>query len=50
MIDTTAAVKVEVMPQEVYQEFQAIVGPEYVTTDPVICQAYTGRGYARGFH
>ncbi len=37
----------EVLPQEVYQELQAIIGPEYITQDPVICQAYTGRGYAR---
>ncbi|MFC1869741.1 FAD-binding oxidoreductase [Chloroflexota bacterium] len=37
----------ELLPQEVYREFQAIVGPEHVTTDSVICQAYNARGYAR---
>jgi len=37
----------ELIPQEAYSELQAIVGPEYATTDRVICQAYTARGYAR---
>ncbi len=37
----------ELIPQEAYSELQAIVGPDYVTADPVICQAYNGRGYAR---
>jgi len=37
----------ELIPQEAYNELQAIVGPEHATTDPVICQAYNGRGYSR---
>ncbi len=37
----------ELIPQEAYSELQAIVGPGYVTADPVICQAYTARGYTR---
>ena len=37
----------ELIPQEAYREFQSVVGSENATIDPVHCQAYTGRGYAR---
>jgi len=37
----------QVLPDEAYQELEAIVGPEYITKDPIICQAYNGRGYGR---
>ncbi len=37
----------ELIPEELYRELQAIVGTEHVTTDPVLCQAYNARGYAR---
>jgi hypothetical protein len=39
--------KKDLITREVYKAFQDIVGAEFVTTDPVRCQAYTGRGYAR---
>lgn len=32
---------------EAYAELGAIVGSKYITKDPVICQAYNGRGYGR---
>ncbi|GAG52016.1 unnamed protein product, partial [marine sediment metagenome] len=37
----------ELIPQEAYSELQAVVGPDFATTDPVMCQAYNGRGYSR---
>jgi len=33
--------------EEAYSELGAIVGAEYITRDPVMCQAYNGRGYGR---
>ena len=35
------------IPEEAYSELEAIVGAEYFTRDPLICQAYNGRGYGR---
>jgi len=35
------------IPEEAYSELEAIVGAEYFTRDPVICQGYNGRGYGR---
>jgi len=35
------------IPEEAYRELEAIVGPEYTTRDPILCQAYNGRGYGR---
>ena len=32
---------------EAFAELESIVGAENVSRDPVICQAYTGRGYGR---
>jgi len=32
---------------EAYAELEAIVGSKYITKNPVICQAYNGRGYGR---
>ena len=32
---------------EAFGELEAIVGPENASRDPVMCQAYTGRGYGR---
>jgi hypothetical protein len=42
-----AAEKKQVIPDELIREIQAVVGPEWVTTDPVLCQAYNARGYSR---
>lgn len=39
--------KKELIPEELVQELAAIVGTEYATTDPVLCQAYNARGYSR---
>jgi len=33
--------------EEACRELEAIVGPDYITTDPVHCQAYTGHGFGR---
>ncbi|MFC1969179.1 FAD-binding oxidoreductase [Chloroflexota bacterium] len=44
MVETRAK---ETIPQEAFEELKAIVGPDYATINPVICQAYTARGYAR---
>jgi len=38
---------VDHIPEEVCRELEAIVGPEHMTTDPVICEGYTGRGFDR---
>jgi hypothetical protein len=35
------------IPEEAYSELEAIVGTEYITKDPAICQGYAGRGYGR---
>jgi hypothetical protein len=35
------------IPDEAYSELEAIVGTDYITKDPVICQGYNGRGYGR---
>lgn len=32
---------------EAYKELEDIVGSQWITDDPVACQAYKGRGYAR---
>lgn len=37
----------QLIPQDAYRALEGIVGPENLTTDPVQCQAYTGRGYSR---
>ena len=33
------------LPKEVYQALEAIVGPDYISDDPAICQAYARGGY-----
>jgi hypothetical protein len=38
---------VDVIPAAAYEAFKGIVGENYVSTDPVHCQAYKGRGYGR---
>ena len=35
------------IPEEACRELEAIVGPENLTTDPAICEGYTGRGFDR---
>ena len=37
----------EYISEEACREFEAIVGAEHMTTDPVICEGYTGRGFDR---
>ncbi|MCX8126348.1 MAG: FAD-binding oxidoreductase, partial [Dehalococcoidia bacterium] len=37
----------DLVTKKVYKEFEKVVGPDYVSTDSVHCQAYTGRGYGR---
>jgi len=39
--------KNELIPLEALEAFGEIVGPRYVTADPVHLQAYNGRGYGR---
>ena len=39
--------KRQLILDEVSKDLQAVVGPDRVTTDPVVCQSYSGRGYAR---
>jgi hypothetical protein len=33
--------------EEACQALENIVGPEYMSADPVICSAYVGRGFDR---
>ncbi len=35
------------IPEEACRELETIVGPENLTTDPAICEGYTGRGFDR---
>jgi len=44
MVETRAK---ELIPSEAFEELKVIVGQDYATMDPIICQAYTARGYAR---
>ena len=46
MVETKAKAN-ELIPQEAFEELKAIVGPNFVSMDPTICQAYNGRGYSR---
>ncbi len=33
------------IPQEAYRALEAIVGPEYISRDPVTCRAYNAKSY-----
>ncbi len=35
------------MPEEAYRELEAVVGPDKISREKVVRQAYVGRGYAR---
>jgi len=37
----------EHISEDACRALEAIVGPEYITTDPIVCDAYTGRGFDR---
>ncbi|MFH1003491.1 MAG: FAD-binding protein, partial [Chloroflexota bacterium] len=37
----------KLIPEEAYIALEGVVGAQFITTDPVQCQAYTGRGYSR---
>jgi FAD/FMN-containing dehydrogenase len=39
--------KTEIIPDAAYEAFKSIVGEQFVSTDPVHCQAYKARGYGR---
>ena len=37
----------EHISEDACRALEAIVGPEHITTDPIVCDAYTGRGFDR---
>lgn len=39
----------EHIAEDACRALEAIVGPEHITTDPIVCEAYTGRGFDREF-
>lgn len=45
MKTTAKSQEKEYISREAYEALKAIVGPEYITDDPVHCQAYNARGY-----
>jgi len=36
--------------KKIYFELKSVVGPEFVSDDPVICQAYSGGGYGKDLY
>ena len=40
----------ERIPREIYHTLESIVGSEYITEDPVICQAYSRGGYGKDIY